>query len=145
MTDTFGVPLGTPSKLAYLIRMEEDTWLRWPEGDREAAKELWLEEAKRHVTEGGADLRIVCLQLIPDPLFPSTAKTTPYVEWQVLLRKPDEEDFRTLVTIELNPERVTSLTPQLRIRISGELGKHPLGTPYKIISGEAVLDHGRIA
>lgn len=83
MTDTLDVPLGTPSKLAYLIRLDEDAWLKLvKEGWQDTCYQVWRDEAQRWKADPKHDIRVVCLQLIPDPLFPSTERTAPYVHWQ---------------------------------------------------------------
>lgn len=83
MTDAFTVPLGTPSKLAYLIRLDEDTWFRYSDEQREQCKAYWREQALGWRDESrGVDIRIICLQLLPDPIFPTRGKETPYVIWQ---------------------------------------------------------------
>lgn len=145
MTDDLEVPLGTPSKLAYLIRMEEDTWLRYSEDDRKACKDLWHDEAVRCAAEPDNDIRIICLLLIPDPIFPSTDKEKPYVEWQQLLNEKDPDHFEAEVVITLESACYSEIDPQLRIALTKALSAYPMDSKYaiKLDTGE-VLDRGRI-
>ena len=67
----------------YLIRKDEDYWLSHSDESKANMQDRWKYEAETI----GAN-RVV-LQLIPDPIFPSTSKETPYIAWQERLK--DEE------------------------------------------------------
>jgi hypothetical protein len=146
MADDFDVPLGTPSKLAYLVRLDEDVWLRYSDADRKACQELWREEAEHWNDVPGYDIRIVCLQLIPDPLFPSTDKTKPYVGWQYTLKRRDDKHYGVLLTVTLDSAFYAEILPSLRVELMREFAQYPKGTRYQVMldTGQ-VLDQGRIA
>lgn len=68
---------GSPAGAAYVVRYDEDQWLRYSEEGQQFCKDYWIKRATP--IEG---IQVVALQLIPDPLFPMTGNERPYIAWQ---------------------------------------------------------------
>lgn len=57
----------------YLVEYDEDQWLKYDKEGQEFCFETWAKKAKP------LGAVFVVLRLVPDPLFPSGEKTTPYI------------------------------------------------------------------
>lgn len=75
---------GSPAGMAYVVRYDEDQWMKYDEKGQEYCKSYWIKRAMPM-----RDIEVVCLQLIPDTLFPSHGHERPYIAWQHRLERDE--------------------------------------------------------
>lgn len=125
MTD-INVPDGSAVGLTYFVSYSEDLWLGLDDDRREYCKQRWLE-----VATPIPGVRFIVLRLIPDPLFPSTDKESPYVAWQQEIEKQGDADYtmKAVIAVEMNVE----WTAALQSKMMRDMAAHyPSGSKFEI-------------
>lgn len=63
--------------ISYVITYDEDQWFQYSPERQEQCKADWMKRANAM-----PNIRVVCLRLVPDPLFPRSEQSKPYIAWQ---------------------------------------------------------------
>lgn len=132
---------GSPSETVYLVRYDEEQWLKYDEAGQQFCFDTWIKKA----TPLGC--KFVTLILEPDPLFPTNGKEKPYVFKSVPVPgntvKPSFS-FDVLVCVNISSERayteelVRDALFQLRRKYSG------IGAGYEIYHGNKLMAAGKV-
>jgi len=115
---------GSVAGAGYFIQYDEDQWNLYDDAGKEYCYSYWIKKARP------MGVVYVALQLIPDPLFPSSARETPYIAWQHMFEVQAEVNYttKTVVHVTLN----VSPVPKVRHELEAELAKtHPKGTTWR--------------
>lgn len=137
----FTAPEGVVTGKTYLVNYDEDLWLALDNERREFCQQTWVEKAKVMPA-----VKWVVLKLIPDDLFPTNGHETPYIVWQLELKRPPECGFTVssdiVVIVDNN---FAFIQPKMRADISRALEDYKRGTPYSIYNKEGTaLERGVI-
>lgn len=136
----------------YLVEYDEDQWLKYDKAGQDHCFETWAAKAKPM----GA--LFVVLRLIPDPLFPTTDKTVPYIVRSYPVERETFNPISVAVTLkaQIDPDTYLNALDGERMKLTAEarlqLGMAALGTKgcsYEIWSrgvdgAPFVIERGRL-
>lgn len=140
MPELIQVPTGTTSDQMYLVTMDEDLWLAYPDETKEYCKSEWRKKAT--ALKG---VRYVGLRVVPDELFPSGNKEHPYFAWQATIERESAAPFTVHLeaTVALSPS--VKFTPMYQAEIVKQLAvRYGAGTRWVIRQGGETLAMGKL-
>lgn len=133
------VPEGRATKTVYLVRYDEELWMRWTEEQQQFCKDTWIKKAEP------CEVEEVVLQLFPDELLPQYGHEKPYIVWRHKFEEVAREKLTVLKPIiYLHLDNGEECTENVKAQARKLMSEYPKGTNFVVRQGIAIVYKGEV-